>query len=163
MKCYTLVASALACLALCAFTTVTPAFAAAPTDTVVNFGPLLELIKPVALAGLAAAGGYVLTRVLRLVGVQLDAGHRAAIEQGLERAIGYAANKVPDIVKVEPTLDVKSVLIAEAANYALEHIPDALSHFGITPERLNDMIEARLNVDLDGDGDIGLPGSPTPA
>jgi hypothetical protein len=110
-------------------------------DTTVNLATLtgvaVELLAPVVLAIVTAAGA----RLFGWLGLQKDAAVRAAFDQAAARAIDYAKNSI----KARPGLviDTRSEAIATAARYVEDAVPGALNHFGITPERLKQMIEAR--------------------
>ncbi|MCV0426192.1 MAG: hypothetical protein K5905_12015 [Roseibium sp.] len=156
MKLFALAAGALACLTMALFASA-PAVAAPAIDTLIDLSPVLDLVMPLVVPVVVGIGGFVLTKVMRLIGLELDAKHRMAVDQALERAIGYGASKVGERFDINPQIDVKNELVAIAAQYAMEHIPGALKHFGITQDKLVVMIEARLNVDLNGDGLVGDP------
>lgn len=89
-------------------------------------------------------------------GLELDAETRRYLDAALNRAATYARLAVADIIRDRgPGIDVRSTLLAVAANYAIDAVPDALARFGIDDARLKQMIEARL-IDLFGDLDLDL-------
>lgn len=82
-----------------------------------------------------------------LLGLKVDDSVRAVIDQGLQKAIGYGVTQVQSYAAGRPiTIDVKNALVKEAADFAQDHIADALAHFSITPAMLNDMLESRLGM-----------------
>ncbi len=93
-------------------------------------------------------------------GIELDDNTRKYLNDAIQKGLQYGANRVERLLHEHSKIDVKRELIATASRYVLEAVPDALEKFDITEERLVNMIEARLNYDLDGDGDIGLPSKP---
>lgn len=111
----------------------------------------------VALLGCAGLALVVLLAMRSHAGRLQDAvlAHRAAIEQGLEKAALYALHHVAD-----KDGDGRFVLdthtwpkwLEEAIGFAADKIPDALAHFGIDPttaagrEKLEDMLQARLGA-----------------
>jgi hypothetical protein len=40
--------------------------------------------------------------------------------------------------------DLKSAALAEAVNYVVQAVPDAIRHFGITPEAVAEKLQAKL-------------------
>jgi hypothetical protein len=78
----------------------------------------------------------------------IDASTRAIVDQGLQKALGYAVAKVQEFTAAKPlTVDVKSDVIKHALDFALTHIPDALAYFGLDdPQKLAQTIEARLGI-----------------
>lgn len=86
-------------------------------------------------------------KAVGLLGLKIDDSVRDVIDQGLEKAIGYGIARVQATVAGKPiTIDTKNAIVAQAVNFATTHLPDALSHFGVTPAMLNDMLEARLGM-----------------
>jgi len=75
--------------------------------------------------------------------LSIDADHRAALTQFVQR---QAASLIADgkVSLQDKTIHVDNVAMAHAANEALTMIPDALKHFGITPETVADDVGARI-------------------
>ncbi len=67
---------------------------------------------------------------------------RNALQTALEAAAAYASQKVTNADWTK--LDIKNPIVALAVNYAQKAVPNALKWFGITPERLAEMVIARL-------------------
>jgi NlpC/P60 family putative phage cell wall peptidase len=80
--------------------------------------------------------------------LEIDASTRAIVDQGLQKAVGYAITKVQEFTVAKPlSVDVKSDLIKHAVDFALTHIPGALAYFGLDdPQKLAQTIEARLGI-----------------
>ena len=120
----------------------------APASTVVDFGPLanlaLEYIAPTfgtLLMGLAA---WVLAAIRKKTGWQTDAAAGAILDRALQKAIGYAVVQLQDHKIGGIPIDLKSQAVATAVRYAQGKVPDALEHFGVTHESLEEMVEARF-------------------
>lgn len=130
------------------FTSAEPSFAQSAASSVFDFGPLVSetiaFLAPTVATVLGLVGMWVLQRLARFLGLKIDAGHRATVEQGLDRAIGYAIDRVGSIPIGGIPIDMKYSAVEHAASYAQRRIPDALKHFGITPTALAEMIESRL-------------------
>ncbi len=91
-------------------------------------------------------------------GIELDDSTRKYLNDAIDKGIQYGASKVEQLLEDKAEIDVKNQIVAIAGKYVLDAVPGALEKFEITEERLTNMIEARIGVDLDGDGDIGQPG-----
>lgn len=117
-------------------------------STVVDAGPavasLIAYLTPAAVAAIGALGSWVLVRLKSFLGLKVDDLHRAAIEQGFERAIGFAMSKFGDKARRGIPIDVKNEAIKVASDYVLRAVPQALTHFGKSDSDIADMIEARL-------------------
>ncbi|WP_186415426.1 inadl protein [Pannonibacter sp. P2PFMT1] len=134
--------------------------ASAASETVVDFSPLLPgLIEGVLLA-LGGALVWLGRRGLQLLedrtNIQLDEQMKTRVDDAIFYAVDFARARVPEASSWPVQVDVRNALVATAANYALAAVPAALDYFGVTRERLEDMIEARLAIDLNGDGLIGV-------
>jgi len=134
-------------VALAIFLFAAPAFA---SETSVDFKPMVDLAISFAVAVLTAlapiAAAYIALKANKSLGLKIDAQQRAVIEQGLARAIGFGVEQARKRLPAGPVVDLKSAALAQAVTYAQSAIPGALGHFGITPEKLADMIEARFAV-----------------
>lgn len=123
-----------------------PAFA----GTVVDFGPVIDLafnfFVAVFTALVPVAGAWIALRLNKSLGLSIDAKQREVIEQGLSRAIGFGLEQARAHLPNASAVDVKSVAVAQAVTYAQAFIPGALSHFGITPDKLAQMVAARFTV-----------------
>ena len=140
--------------ALAAFLCCLPTIAFA-ADTVVDLSSTVGLLTQLLGATLAALavplfwyGVTTLKNHFGLSELAIDASTRAIVDQGLQKALGYAVAKVQEFTASRPlSVDVKSELVKHAVDFALTHIPDALAHFGLDdPQKLAQTIEARLGI-----------------
>lgn len=98
-----------------------------------------------AIAGLLAWGvGSVISLVRKKTGLEIDDNIRSYLETALQNGLNWAQLKVLEEAKDIKDPEVKSELLADAANYVLDKVPDAVDHFGLTPDRMLELIEARL-------------------
>lgn len=85
---------------------------------------------------------WVQAKVREKTGVDIDFGHRDAIETFVKNQAGNFLNRFDNLKGIDIT--VKNPLIASLANEALKRVPDALNHFGLGPneisQRISDMI-----------------------
>lgn len=138
------------------------AFAQDAPSTVIDLGPLIEALLALAAAAITAFAGFGVRYLQRKLGIALDEDSRRALMNALNRGVDFALNRAGGLLPRE--IDARNALVAEAANYVIRSTPDALARFGITPERLREMIEARLPVDEPAIGsttDVAV--DPTPA
>ncbi len=109
---------------------------------------LAAAVAAIARVGVKALTGYLETKT----GIELDASTRAYLNTALDSAVGWATLKASERLGRQPiSIDVKSAVVADAANYLLDRVPDALAHFSLTNADVEQLIEARLtgmfNVD----------------
>ncbi|RFC63619.1 hypothetical protein DYI37_11480 [Fulvimarina endophytica] len=118
----------------------------------VDVGPLahlaIEIVAPIALTVLSTLAAWVMLQIRKRYGLDIDARHRDAVEQGLARAVDYAVGRLEDRIAGGIPLTSESRAVAIAATYAERAIPDAIKHFKIDGEQLAQMVEARLQAVL---------------
>lgn len=122
-----------------------PAMAA--TSTEIAVGGVVDFLTPYAVqaAGIVVSAllGWLAITVRRYIGIKVDEKHSRELKDALMEAVGFGLdtlNEYTDDVK----FDVHSTVLASAMGYVGESVPDAINHFGITPERLARMIRARI-------------------
>jgi hypothetical protein len=144
-----------------------PAFAQdAPGGGVIDFKPILNEVF-LALATVLSAALLYGAKLLRdwfkaKTGVELqisDEKVRELIDKAINYGIALVVGKVGDKVRVK----VGNEQVAQIANYVIAAVPGALANFGITPERLQDMIRARLNAWTDGPAAVVEPQPSVPS
>ena len=131
----------------------------------IDLGPAaaetIEWIAPIILVAGVGLVGWLLTRRASMMGLKINALQRAVVDQGLDRAIGYAISRLGDRARGGIPIVVKNEAIAVAADYAVRAIPGALKHFKKNRDELADMIEARLEgVLVDADKPVSPQLSP---
>lgn len=125
--------------------------AALAQDTTVSAGGLFEAIKPYLVEIMAALVslliGWVVAKISKLTGLNIEARHREALQSALTNGVNYGIEKMGRSA-AGMTLDVKNVLIADGIRYVQNSVPDAIRHFGLTPERIRQLLEAKLGAAL---------------
>lgn len=121
----------------------TPAFA----QTEVAIEGIYNVLQPYLLAVVSviatAIVGWLAELLRRKFNLDIDASHRDALQTALTNGAGLLLGKIGGAASGRK-LDLKSVVLAEAVNYVLQAVPDAIRHFGITPESLAEKILAKL-------------------
>jgi hypothetical protein len=130
------------------------------SETTVDLGGLLpSLIETLALvvSGVAVwAARRFLSEMEQRTNIQIDDQLKARIDDAMRRAIDYGTAKAMHAAKSDLEVDVRSKALAEATNYVIEAVPTALEYFGIDKAGVTRRLEARLGLDLDGDGRVGF-------
>lgn len=117
----------------------------------VDLSGLLSLLQEIALAvgGVLATAlvAFLVVWVKRKTGIEIDAAARQVIEGALQRAVEYGVQVAREKLGNHATaVEIRSEVLRAALDYAVKAAPDSLKHFGITPERIRDMLMARLSV-----------------
>lgn len=124
-------------------------FASAPAfaQTTVAVESIYDILQPYLLAVVSvlatAIVGWLAELLRRKFNLDIDAAHREALQTALVNGAGLLLAKVGGAVAGR-NIDLKSPALAEAVNYVLQAVPDAVRHFGITPEAIAEKIQAKL-------------------
>ena len=105
--------------------------------------PLQPYIVELVTLLVSALVGWISMKVNTLTGLKVDAAQRDLLHKALENGLMagvHAAQKAAD----DKTIDVHSVIVAEGIRYAQSYVPGAIKYFGLSPEKLGDMIRAKI-------------------
>ena len=120
-----------------------PAFA----QTEVAAEGIHNVLQPYLLAVVSviatAIVGWLAELMRRKFNLDIDASHREALQTALTNGAGLLIGKAGSAIAGKK-LDLKSVVLAEAVNYVLAAVPDAIRYFGITPEAVAEKLQAKL-------------------
>jgi hypothetical protein len=140
-----LAALAVACVGLLAFAGI----ATAQQQT--TGSAVFEIFRPylVEVAGLVIAGvvGWLATAVKAKLGIDIEARHREALQAALTNAAGLVINRTGGAVGALH-LPTHNPIIAEGVDYVVKAAPDALKHFGITPEAAASVLAEKLEAKI---------------
>lgn len=120
---------------------------AARADALVAAGDIWAGLVPYLAAAIgaliSAAVGWLVYLVNKKLGLSIDDSLRDSLQTAAANAAGLVlaglGNRLSGM-----TLDVRSELVADAVNYVLKAAPDAVAHFGLTPEAVAQKILALL-------------------
>lgn len=117
-----------------------------PPDTVVEFEGFFGWLRPyvVELVGLVIAGAvaWATKKFHDLTGINIEAKHREALQSALRNGANLVIDKIPTGGKV----DVHSAPVAAAIRYVMESVPDAVNYFGLTPDKIADLLKPKIAV-----------------
>jgi hypothetical protein len=123
------------------------AVSAARADTLVALGHIWSGLEPFIIAALgaliSAAAGWLVYLINKKLGLSIDDSLRDSLQTAAANAAGLVLAQVGNRL-AGVTLDVRSALVADAVNYVLEAAPDAVAHFGLTPEAVAQKVLALL-------------------
>ena len=110
----------------------------------IDLTPILNLGIDALAVVLVALGGWVLARLGRKFGLEADDQVRVYLGEALAGGVGWAKEQAKrrseDIAHVE----VRDRAVAEAGNYVIARVPDAVRHFGLNQTKVEALIAARL-------------------
>lgn len=117
--------------------------AVAGDGTTVDIGGLVDAAVELLTAVLLAVGTWAVAWLGRRWKLDSDSAVREYLDEALHRSIAWAVGELR--TRGQPiSIDLRSEIVAKAADYLLERVPDALKHFGLHPASLRKLIEARL-------------------
>src|SRR5690242_7023935 len=128
---------------------------------IVDLTPLVQALAALALAGISAATPYLAPLLRRYLHIRLTATQAASIQSaadaGAQAAYGYIAANAANYRDVT----IRNAAIAKGVQHVIVSTPDAMAALGITPEHVQQMVEARFGGLLAADPNVSI-GSSTP-
>lgn len=123
------------------------AASAARADALVAVGEIWTGLVPYIVAAIgaliSAAVGWLVYLFNKKLGLSIDDSLRDSLQTAAANAAGLVVNGLGHRLS-GATIDVRSELVADAVNYVLKAAPDAVVHFGLTPEAVAQKILALL-------------------
>lgn len=122
-----------------------PAFAADGGS--ISAGPIFEIVRPYIVEIVSGAVLALLTWVAALfqrwTGIQIEARHRDALHSaamtGVSSALTKAGYRLNDL-----TVSTRSYVLTDAANWVVKSVPDAVTYFGLGPDKVAAIVESKL-------------------
>lgn len=116
-------------------------------DTTINVADIWNGIAPYLVAAIgaliSAALGWLIALINRKLGISIDDSMRASLQTAATNAAGLVLNQLGNSLQGKK-IDVGNQFVADAVNYVLKAAPDAVAHFGLTPEAIAEKILALL-------------------
>lgn len=116
-------------------------------DTTVAVGDLWTGLQPYIVAAIGAlitaAVGWLIMLANKKLGISIDDSMRRSLQTAATNAAGLVLNQLGNQLS-GVKVDVKNQLVADAANYVIKAAPDAVAHFGLTPDAIAQKIVALL-------------------
>jgi hypothetical protein len=112
----------------------------------IDLTPLQPLLSNALLGILTALASVVAAKACALLKARRDGELGQILDKALGMGIAFAMSKLDALEAGRLKIDVKSDVLAEAANYTLAHVPEAVKALGLDGDHLQRMIEARLQA-----------------
>lgn len=115
----------------------------------IDFTPIIQYVLPVVLLVLTGVavwlGSAAINYFQAKTGVTLGADARGLINDAIQRGIKFAEAQINEQVsRLDPKVTVSHPIVAQASNYVIQAVPDALVKAGVTQEALAQKILAEL-------------------
>lgn len=107
----------------------------------VDLTPLLGSLLELTAAAVTGVVGWALRRYL---GIRADNEVRGYLETALNRAAAYGLSRARAEYGHLDSVSIKNAALEAGVRYVVEAVPDALKRFQVTPERVRDLVEARM-------------------
>ena len=111
-------------------------------DATTFWGWLMPYVASAIGAVISFLVGWVLVLLKSKLGISIDDSMRDSLQTAATNAAGLLLNKLGN--QLPGTIDVKNQFVADAVNYVLKAAPDAINHFGLTPDAIAQKIIALL-------------------
>jgi hypothetical protein len=107
------------------------------------FAPLRPYLAELMSLLVAAFMAWLVTWLRNVFKLQIEAKHREALQSALDKGAKLVLEQI-DKKLAGKTVDVKSPFVANGVTYVLESVPDAVNYFGLSPERVAELIKPHL-------------------
>lgn len=107
------------------------------------FAPFRPYVAEIVSVLVVVFMGWLTTWLRSLFKVNLDEKHRAALHSALENGARLALEKLDASLKGKK-VDVGTQLVKTGLDYVLKYSPDAINYFGLSPEKVREMLLAKL-------------------
>lgn len=122
---------------------------ASVVSTAVDIRPFLSVLVQIVAAVLGVVGVWAIKKALAYFKLPADSAANALLHAGLDRGIAAATAAISAKLASGPvSIDVKNALIASTVDYAQTHLPDTLTYLGVSPDKLKEIVAAKLDVAL---------------
>lgn len=133
----------------CASLFVFAAMASAQTPS--TGSAIFEIVRPflveIASVVISAAVLWLVGTVKAKFNIEIDARHRDALQAALTNAAGLVINRAGGMAGAL-ALPTRNPLIIEGVDYVVKSAPDALKHFGITPDSASAVLAQKLEAKI---------------
>lgn len=124
-------------IVLAVISAVAPAYAEGVIDVGQAFNvAIAPYINAAVNAFIVAIIGWIALKFKQKTGIDIEAGHRDAIARALQNQAGsLIADGMASVDKLGK-VTVSSASLAQSVNDLMKSVPDAVKHFGITPDKI---------------------------
>lgn len=109
----------------------------------IDFAPLASYALELLAVVITVFASWALTKLGQRFGVDIDERLDARLDAAIERGLAYGMEKIKS-KDLDLTIDTKNEFVEEAANYVIKGMPKTIRKFGLTKERVREMVESRL-------------------
>lgn len=117
--------------------------------TGIQIGGIWDQVQPIISTGLAtivtAAIGWLANMIRLKLNIDIEAKHREALHSAAMTGINAALAKVGGAAS-HLTMTTKNTVIDQAMNWVISSVPEAIKSLGITPEGVQKLVTAKLNM-----------------
>lgn len=110
------------------------------TSFIDPFRPYVMEVASIAIAGLV---GWAARRVHQLTGLNIEARHREALQSALENGARLVIERIGRSAAGK-SVPVGNAILEDGVEYVLRSVPDAVRFFGLTPQRLGELLRPKL-------------------
>jgi hypothetical protein len=111
----------------------------------IDITPITDLLIQTLLVLLAAFGSFALNELKNFLKIKKDSALSNRLDGCLHRGLDLAERRLSAMAEAYGKVHTSNQVLELAGAYVVQQMPDTLKHFGITPERLAQMLEARLH------------------
>lgn len=112
-------------------------------EGIIDLMPLLDVAFELVVIAVGTFGVWALNSLKNKFNIEVNDQHDKKLTEAIEYGFGYAMNRFADNNK-SLTIKTEREFIAEVANYVIKGVPKAIRELGLTEERIEELVRARL-------------------
>lgn len=112
----------------------------------IDIGQMLPMVSDVLFTTLTAFSSFAVAKLCQWLKAKRDGELGQILDKALAMGIAFGMSKLNRLGEARVTVEVKSDLVADAANYVLAQVPEAVKALRLDGAHLARMIEARLKL-----------------
>lgn len=105
--------------------------------------PIRPYLAEIASIAVAAFVAWIARRVHALTGLNIEARHREALQSALENGARLVFDRVTRGADGK-AIPVGNAVLETGVEYVLRSVPDAVRYFGLTPQRVGELLRPKL-------------------
>jgi hypothetical protein len=113
----------------------------------IDFTPIASILVEILVVVLGVLGSYLIYKVKKHFDITDNGVLNDLLNEAVTRGVDYAEVKLRQAGK-SVTVETSNEAVATAANYIIKGVPKAIAQFGLTEERIKEIVESRLNEKL---------------
>jgi hypothetical protein len=113
----------------------------------IDLTPIMGIIVEVLIVVIGVMGTYLIHKVKKHFDIVDNGAMNSLLNEAVDRGMDYAEVQLRKAGK-DVSIKTSNEAVEVAANYIIKGVPKVIAEFGLTEERIKEIVESRLNKKL---------------